>query len=135
MTIADIKAFILMEYQDARAVESDGDMFLMHGADDKFPFATIITKDNEFDAASDLNRDGVFRLNMGIDRDSFTALFGDRHFKGIGGYLKSDIDFQALNVIFPHPMYGAMYWISVLNPDEAMFEVLKPYLSVAYHKR
>ena len=42
------------------------------------PFATIVTKDyTGFDTASDLNRPGVFRLNVGVGRDTFRALFGD----------------------------------------------------------
>ena len=35
-----------------------------------FPFATIVTKDyGDFDRASNLNRPGVFRLNIGLSND------------------------------------------------------------------
>ena len=35
----------------------------------RFPFATIVTKDYaEFDNASDLDRPGVFRLNIGVSK-------------------------------------------------------------------
>ena len=48
-------------------------------ADRRFPFATIVTKDyGEFDSASDLNREGVFRLNVGVGKETFAALFGPK---------------------------------------------------------
>src|SRR5919201_6762926 len=42
----------------------------------QMPFATIVTKDyGEFDNASNLNRPGVFRLNIGVRRETFRTLF------------------------------------------------------------
>ncbi len=35
-------------------------------------------------------------------------------------------------LIFPHPVYAWMGWISVLNPSENTFEALKPYIQEAY---
>lgn len=32
----------------------------------------------------------------------------------------------------PHPVYGRMHWICVLNPSEATFEKIKPLLAQAY---
>src|SRR5258706_16218496 len=43
----------------------------------QMPFATIVTKDyGEFDNTSQLDRPEVFRLNIGVSRDAFRALFG-----------------------------------------------------------
>ena len=43
----------------------------------QFPFATIVTKDyGDFDCASQLNRPGVFRLNIGISKETYRSLFG-----------------------------------------------------------
>ena len=53
---------------------------------------------------------------------------------GIGGFMESGIDFTETNKIMPHPMYGNMYWICVLNPSEETFQALQPYLTEAYHK-
>src|SRR5271155_4513358 len=59
-----------------------GDTFFFYSpgreiaADRKFPFATIVTKDyGEFDCASNLNRPGVFRLNVGVSKQTFASLF------------------------------------------------------------
>jgi hypothetical protein len=43
----------------------------------RFPFATIVTKDyGEFDCASQLDRPGVFRLNIGVSKETYRSLFG-----------------------------------------------------------
>src|SRR6516225_5244282 len=44
----------------------------------RFPFATIVTKDyGDFDNASDLDRPGVFRLNVGVSKETYASLFDD----------------------------------------------------------
>jgi hypothetical protein len=90
----------------------------------RFPFATIVTKDyGDFDNASNLNRPEVFRLNVGVSRDTFRALFGSETM----GH-----DFTALDTLMPHPVYAAQSWVSVLNPSAQTFETVKPLLREAY---
>jgi len=90
---------------------------------EQFPFATIVTKDyGDFDARSDLNRPGVFRLNVGVSRDTFKALFPER----------ADHDYAALDQLMPHPVYAPQSWVSVLNPSDTTFETIKPLLQEAY---
>lgn len=89
----------------------------------RFPFATIVTKDyGDFDNASNLDRPGVFRLNVGVSKETFDRLFGE------GG----EHDFTALDRLMPHPVYGRNHWVSVLNPGEATFASVKPLLAEAY---
>jgi hypothetical protein len=89
----------------------------------RFPFATIVTKDyGDFDHASNLDRPGVFRLNIGVGAKTYASLFaaGAEH------------DFTALDRLMPHPVYGRNHWVCVLNPSAATFEALKPLLREAY---
>jgi hypothetical protein len=103
--------------------------------DRRFPFATIVTKDyGDFDSASNLNRPSVFRLNIGVSRQTYRSLFGapaassDADEGGESGY-----DFTALDQLLPHPVYGRMYWVCILNPGAATFEaVVQPLLAEAY---
>jgi hypothetical protein len=91
----------------------------------RFPFATIVTKDyGDFDSASNLDRPGVFRLNIGVGKETYASLFdaGAEH------------DFTALDQLMPHPVYGRNHWVCVLNPGEATFETLKPLLRKAYDR-
>jgi len=128
-----IKEKIIAGLKDSYVQEADGDLFFLFGADNRFPFATVVTSDNEFDHISRLSREGVFRLNAGIGKDSFKALFGHLPSRpGIGGFVDSGPDFAALDTLMPHPMYGNMYWISVLNPTDTTFEQFWPYLEEAY---
>src|SRR3982751_5623293 len=58
----------------------------------QFPFATIVTKDyGDFDSASQLDRPNVFRLNIGVSRNTFRALFG--HPPGAESEKSTDYDF------------------------------------------
>ncbi|WP_208961536.1 DUF6194 family protein [Rhodococcus sp. ZPP] len=46
-------------------------------AEQRFPFATIVTNDVEgWDTSSNLNRQGVFRLNVSVGRGRFRELLG-----------------------------------------------------------
>src|ERR1700722_20040842 len=59
-----------------------GDSFFFYDPDDspddrRMPFTTIVTKHYDgFDEASDLNRPGVFRLNISVGRAAFEQLIG-----------------------------------------------------------
>jgi Family of unknown function (DUF6194) len=106
-----------------------GDTFFIYDPDHtlvpsrQFPFATIVTKDyGDFDNASKLNRSGVFRLNIGISKETYESLLGP------GG----DYDFAALDRLMPHPVYGRNHWVCVLNPSEATFETVTPLLAEAH---
>ena len=90
----------------------------------KFPFATIVTKDyGDFDNASRLDRDGVFRLNIDVGPELFDSLFPPG---------TTVDDFSRLDVLMPHPVYGAYHWVSVLNPSSTTLETVKPLLAEAH---
>jgi Family of unknown function (DUF6194) len=114
-----------------------GDTFLFydpqHNLDPKrrLPFATIVTKDyGDFDNASNLDRPDVFRLNIGVSRGTFRALFG--HLPSGDGDTSTDYDFAALDRLMPHPAYARQSWVCVLNPSPETFEAVKPLLAEAY---
>lgn len=90
-------------------------------ADHRRPFATLVTSDDH-DAASDLNRPGVFRLNIGVGRSTFQQLFAGEQPQA----------FTALDTLMPHPVYAGAYWVCVLNPSTATFDRLGPLLDEAY---
>lgn len=120
MTEDDITQHLIDMLGGGHFEVADDNTFFFHGADNKFPFATIVTKDNDFDSASKLNRPGVFRLNVGVGKESFRALFGEQP--------PVDIDYTALDRLMPHPVYAKMHWVSVINPSAATFETVKPLL-------
>lgn len=90
-------------------------------------YATIVWSD-AFDegAPSDLSgRPDVFRLNIGIGRESFERL--------VGGM--TEPDYAAFDRFVPHPVYGRQRWISIVNPsDLTMRETVMPLLTEAHDR-
>lgn len=97
----------------------------------QLPFATIVTKDyGDFDNTSNLNRPDVFRLNIGVSRDTFRALFG--HPASAASTKSAGYDFATLDRLMPHPVYAPQAWVCVVNPSPATFAAVKPLLAEAY---
>jgi hypothetical protein len=90
------------------------------------PFATIVTRDyGDFDKSSKLDRPGVFRLNIGVSRETFRQRLGDAS-------ATTEYDFAILDRLMPHPVYGRQWWLCTLNPSATTFEEVKPLLAEAY---
>jgi hypothetical protein len=102
--------------------------------DHRFPFVTLVRSD-AFDQFSNLNRPEVFRLNIGIGKQTFRSRFGS---SGSDSAASSDehagdYDFTALDQVMPHPVYGRMYRVCVLDPgDETFTTEVQPLLAEAY---
>lgn len=94
---------------------------------------TIKEKDGPNDKSSRLDREKVYRLNIGIRKSTFLKLFGVLPNRpGKGETVGMDVDFSLPDRILPHPVYAWMGWICVLNPSKATFETLKPLIAEAY---
>ncbi len=94
---------------------------------------TVKEKDGDNDKSSMLNRENVYRLNLGIRKTTFEKLFGEipkRPKKG--GVVDMPFDFAQVDRIIPHPVYAWMGWVCVLNPSGTTFEKLKPFIKEAY---
>ena len=100
----------------------------------RFPFATIVTKDyGDFDRASNLNRAGVFRLNIGVSKETYRSLFGRQPAPpAAAGLVDTGHDFTVLDQLLPHPVYAPQSWVCVLNPSDATFQKIRPLLTEAY---
>ncbi|MBC6471112.1 erythromycin esterase [Actinomadura alba] len=93
--------------------DPDGDA----ATDRRMPFATIVTKDYDgFDTASNLNRPGVFRLNIAVGRTAFEELIG--HPPRAHAARSARFDYTALDQLVPHPAYATQAWVAILNPGE-----------------
>ena len=98
-------------------------------------FATIKDKDGDNDRASGLDRDGIWRLNIGIGSQAFLAMFRHKPARPAkGGVIEGPWDFTEIDRIMPHPVYGWMGWIAVLNPGAATFETCKPLITAAHQR-
>ena len=96
-------------------------------------FCTIKERDGENDQASRLNREGVFRLAIGLPPTTYRELFGAKPPRPTkGGVVKTGHQFDALNELMPHPIYAWMCWAQILSPTEEMFSRLFPIIEEAH---
>ena len=97
------------------------------------PFATLMTSD-QYDRFSNLDRPSVFRLNIGVGRETYRSLFGPEPDTPADGQpAGTGHDFTVLDQLLPHPVYAPMSWVCILNPSDATFEkVIRPLLAEGY---
>ncbi|WP_326726333.1 DUF6194 family protein [Streptomyces sp. NBC_00243] len=95
-----------------------GDAFFYYAPDGQMPeniqpYGTIVTKNHPGDDASDLDPPDRWRVNIHVDRATFRELTGEEPRS-----LSRRRDYAAVDTVMPHPVYGALGWISVVNPGE-----------------
>jgi hypothetical protein len=132
MDEASIIRYISETFADVDVAEDSGNSFFFYDPDHMFPFATLVTNDKD-DQFSNLDRPSVFRLNIGVSKKTFQSLFGTQTTSSSeGAGASSGYDFTLLDRIMPHPVYGKMYWVCVLNPSDETFKAVQPLLAEAY---
>ena len=134
-----IEAYLLATYQHVNPISAWGERSYFVNPEQKLKrgsyFATIKSKDGANDKASNLNRPGVFRLNIGLTPEKYTEIFSLRPSRpSKGGVIIGNYDFQAINTFIPHPVYGWMGWIAINNPEQNNFEKCQEYFDIAYQK-
>ncbi|MET7419040.1 DUF6194 family protein [Dactylosporangium sp. NPDC005555] len=125
---------LLLATEESGAPETSwGDRFFYVGPDRKLPFATIVGRDTPgWDEASDLDRPGVYRVNVHAGAAEFERLLGYPP-AGIE-QRRAAIDFARLDELLPHPAYGRQGWICVLNPGARTEADLDALITVAYRR-
>jgi hypothetical protein len=118
--------YIAGTFKDVETTVNLGYTFFFYKDDDMHPFATIASTGNEYEKISALDRPGVYRLNIGLGRETFQSMYGK------GKVDVSPYDYTALDTIMPHPEYSSQFFICVLSPGEATFEKIRPMLAEAY---
>ena len=96
--------------------------------------ATLKSRDGENDRASALDRPGIFRLNIGVPPARFEAEFGPRPVRPAKGQASPGPDYAQLDRLLPHPVYGWMGWVCILNPSESRWPQIAELLDAAHAK-
>lgn len=108
----DTVTAVLAAFPGTLIIRADGDVYAVHDPDGTYEqrprhgWATVVSSDAH-DSASDLDRPGVFRLNLGLPRERAHEVVD----------AEAVHDLTALDVLLPHPVYGRLGWVCVLNPD------------------
>ena len=132
-----ISKYLLETFDDLVIINSWGEISFFYNPDNLAPrgtyFCTIKENDGENDKASDLKRDNIFRFNFGISKPTFLELFNNVPTRPPkGGVIHGSYDFTQLDTLYPHPVYGWMCWVAIINPSERSFKELECLLLESY---
>lgn len=122
----EIRAWITTTYPETVVAEAMGATFFSLDQKHWPNFATIVTTDEHDEGTpSNLARPGVFRLNIGVGRETFERLVGT----------SNDLDLAAIDAVIPHPVYAKQRWLAILNPSRRSFdEIVKPLIAEAFDR-
>lgn len=123
MNQSELEEFV-SKMDNVQREENFGYIFFFVGDDHRLPFVTIGHSDNDFDTVSNLNREGVFRINIGVSRESYDSLFAD--------FNSENIDYSVLDVFMPHPHYSQQNYLCILNPSQDNVELTKQLMIEAH---
>jgi hypothetical protein len=120
----EISEWITTTYPKTIVAQAMGATFFSLNEQSWPNFATIVTTDeHDMGAPSNLSRPGVFRLNIGVGKESFQRLVGPMVAP----------EYTLLDMVLPHPVYAKQRWLCVLQPSWKTFdEVVKPLIAEAY---
>ena len=121
-----VVAYITETWPETDVVQAMNAWFFSLDPDKHWPnYATLVTTD-EHDEASNLSRPGAFRLNLGVDRETFERVAAEAG---------AAPDYTAFDRMLPHPVYAAQRWICIVNPSDSTFrEVVVPLLTLAHDR-
>lgn len=139
MTIDDVRTYIVDTFPGLVFVDAWGEQSAFYNPGHRFArgayFCTIKQKDGDNDKASHIDREGIWRLNFGLPKHAFIELFGEVPTRPAkGGIVEGPWNFTKCNLLMPHPVYGWMSWVAVLNPSASTFSQCKPLMALAYEK-
>ena len=137
MTPDEILRYCLENLEGTVLVNSWGERGIFYNPNNKLKrgvyILTVKEKDGENDQSSNLDRENIYRVNLGVRKNTFIKMFDIIPKRPIkGGIVDMNYDFSITNRIIPHPVYAWMGWICSLNPSENTFEELKPLIQEAY---
>lgn len=123
MTEAEIEAYVAA-LDDVQRAEAFGYTLFFVGDDHRLPFVTIVSSDGDFDDVSDLDRDGVFRVNVGVGKATYDSLVGDSD--------PEAADHRELDRFLPHPHYWKQHWVCILAPGPQNAAALRELITEAH---
>jgi hypothetical protein len=137
ITIDTTLNYLLENYTGLNVIEAWGETSLFYNPNNLLKrgvyFCTLKNKDGENDQASYLCREGIFRINFGISKKTFVNNFKTIPKRPVkGGVIDGDYNFQATDILTPHPVYGWMSWVSILNPSKKTLKVIEPLFNESY---
>ena len=83
-----------------------------------------------WDVESRLDREGAFRVNIGVGSRRYAALLG--HPPAKHADRRDAYDYAADDVLVPHPQYAAQGWVSVVRPGRRTDDLVRGLVAEAH---
>lgn len=126
MDEAAISAYIRDTFAGVETVSEEGRTTFFRGPARGSPLAILVNRDSQTDRVSNLDRDGVFRLDFAVGEDSYRELIDE----------DSTNIYSGFNRIMPHPRPERAGWVCVVKPREETFcDTIAPLLAEAFASR
>ncbi len=137
MTAKDLENWILTNFEGVIVTDAYRERSFFYNPDGSLPkgiyFATIKESDGPNDKSSNLDREGAFRLSIGIGKKNYQNLFGTIPVRPLkGGIIEYNFDFSISDVLMPHPIYAWISWVAINNPTTQSLETIKYLLDISY---
>lgn len=137
MNARQLEQWILDNYQGVIVTDAYRERSFFYNPDGSLPkgiyFTTIKESDGPNDKASHLDRDGIYRLSVGVGKKQYQRLFGDVPIRPAKGEIvELDFDFSTTGMLMPHPIYAWLGWVCINNPDSENLDLLKHLLDISY---
>lgn len=137
MALQEVADAVVARYPGVVPTASWGETSLFVNPGGQLPrgvyFCTLKDHDGANDRASRLDRDGVYRLALGLPPGAYAQRFGARPARPPkGGVVATGHDFTQLDVLMPHPVYAWMGWVQLLSPSREALDALLPLLDAAH---
>lgn len=137
MKAVQLEQWILDNYQGVIVTDAFRERSFFYNPDGSLPkgiyFVTIKESDGPNDKASNLDREGIYRLSIGVGKKLYQQLFGDIPKRPAKGEtVELDFDFGTTGILMPHPIYAWLGWVSINNPDNKNLDLLKHLLDISY---
>lgn len=137
MNSKQLEQWILDNYQGVIVTNAYRERSFFYNPDGSLPkgiyFATIKESDGPNDKASNLDREGVYRLSVGVGKKRYHQLFGDIPKRPAKGEIvELAFDFSTTGMLMPHPIYSWLGWVCINNPDSENLDLIKHLLDISY---
>ena len=121
MNAKQLEHWILDNYQGVIVTDAYRERSFFYNPYGSLPkgiyFATIKESDGPNDKASNLDREGIYRLSLGVGKRQYQQLFDDIPKRPAKGEIvELDFDFTTTGMLMPHPIYAWLGWVSINNP-------------------
>ena len=127
MDVDELTRHITDTFAGVRVAEHQGDLFFLYDPDGDLPpqrqppFVTIVTGDH-YETDSQLDRDGAYRVNIGLTKAGYAALIG----------VSTVDDYTPRDTLLPHPTYAGQHWVCVVNPGPRTADTVRKLIADAH---